>query len=55
MKRIYVVKADGIEYLVKSASASAAIRSIAHPMFVANVATQDDLVRLAPTHKVKEA
>lgn len=54
-KRIYVVSVEDKEHLVKAASVSAAIRAVAHPMFKAAVATQDDLVRLAKTHKVEEA
>lgn len=55
MKRIYVVTVNGEEqYLVKAASVASAIRAIAHPMFKAEVATQDDLIHLAKTHPVKE-
>ena len=42
-KRIYVVSVEDKEHLVKAASVSAAIRAVAHPMFKAAVATQDDL------------
>lgn len=55
MKRIYLVIVGDEEHLVRAASASAAIRAIAHPMFTATVATQDALIRLAKTHHVREA
>lgn len=60
-KRIYVIEKNepGInqksEYLVRASSASAGLRAVAAPMFTAKVASQDDLVRLAKTHHVKEA
>lgn len=54
MKRIYVVTVNSQEYLVKAVSASQAIRAIASPMFSAEVATQDQLIRLAKTHTVRE-
>ena len=59
MKRIYVVVVeDGKEtrYLVRAATAAQAIRQVAHPMFSASVASQDELIEL--THagvKVQEA
>lgn len=57
MKRIYVVICSEREeeILVKAASASQAIRTVVHPLYKAEVATQDDLIRLAKTHTVKEA
>lgn len=58
-KRIYVVVCEDGEIiektLVRANSASQAIRFVADPMFVAHVASQDDLVMLAKTHSVKEA
>lgn len=59
--RIYVVTKNepGVEQksetLVRASSASQAIRHVADPMFKAGVASQDDLIRLAKTHHVKEA
>lgn len=58
--RIYVVKYESgaepySEILVKAVTAAAAIRHVASPMFTAKVASQDDLIRLAKTHHVKEA
>ncbi len=55
-KRIYVVVVNGTqEHLVRASSASQAIRAVADPMFKVGVANQDDLLRLAKTHTVKEA
>ena len=60
MKRIYVVTiadTDGshaTEFLIRAATAAQAIHVCADPMFKARVATQDDLVKLAKTHTVKE-
>lgn len=54
MKRIYLVIAGDQEHLVRATSAAAAIRVIAQPMFMAHVANQENLVRLAKTHPIKE-
>lgn len=58
-KRIYVVTCEDGDIvektLVRANSASQAIRFVADPMFIAHVASQDDLITLAKTHPVKEA
>lgn len=53
--RIYIVSYGDREELVRAISANQAIRIISDPMFKVQVASQDDLVRLAKTHHVKEA
>lgn len=56
-KRVYVVicAEREEEILVRATSTSQAIRAVVTPMYKAEVATQDDLIRLAKTHTVKEA
>ena len=54
--RIYIVKQDKKERLVRAVSATAAIRHVAAPMFEARVASQQDLVNLVGQGvKVEEA
>lgn len=57
--RIYVVKQKSgdntTEHLVRAANVAQAINAVAKPQFSAEVASQDDLVRLAKTHSVVEA
>lgn len=53
--RVYVVNDGKSEFLVRATSASQAVRSIADPIFTVKVASQDDLIRLAKTHPVKES
>lgn len=58
-KRIYVVaQQDGdkkTEHLVRAVSPAQAINHVAKPQFSAEVASQDDVLRLARTHEVMEA
>lgn len=57
--RIYIVKQqDGdktTERLVRAASPSQAINHVAKPQFSAEVASQDELIRLAKTCEVEDA
>ena len=54
--RIYIVKQDKKERLVRAVSAAAAIRHVSYPMFEARVASQQDLVNLIGQGvKVEEA
>ena len=56
--RIYVVGkkgSDDTRRLVKASSQAQAMRHVAKDVLWAGVATQDDLVALAPTVKVEEA
>lgn len=58
--RIYVVKQTipddkFIEILVRAANVAQAINAVSKPQFSAEVASQDDLLRLAPTHKPIDA
>lgn len=58
--RIYVVKQQHsgdstTEHLVRAATVAQAINAVSKPQFSAEVASQDDLLRLAPTHKPIDA
>ena len=57
--RVYVVttkNGDGTtERLVRAPTAAQAIRHVAKPMFVAEVASQEDCLRLAKTHDIEDA
>ena len=58
--RIYVVTVEdgknGSRHLVRAATAAQAIRQVAHPMFSAKVASQDELIELTEAGiKVQEA
>lgn len=58
-KRIYVVKQTVgetvTESLVRAATSAQAIKHVSKPMFSADVASQDDVLRLAKTHDVQDA
>ena len=58
--RIYVVKQQHsgdatTEHLVRAATVAQAINAVSKPQFSADVATQDDILRLAKTHSVIES
>lgn len=57
--RIYVVKQTSgdttTEHLVRAANSAQAVNAVSKPQFSAEVATQDDILRLAKTHTVIEA
>lgn len=58
-KRIYVVKqtvGDTVtESLVRAVTSAQAIKHVSKPMFTAEVADQEAMLRLAKTHEVQDA
>lgn len=57
--RIYVVKQKSgdttTEHLVRAANSAQAVNAVSKPQFSAEVASQDEILRLAKTHAVVEA
>lgn len=54
-KRIYLVSNAGTDYLVRAQSQAQALSHVVRSTCEVRVASQDDLVVLAPTVKVEDA